>query len=96
VNSIRNNELRESIERESASYHHSYNIKISPLITNIAELKKMLIEDGREVIRQAAAWAIGEIGGEVAKETLYLSKKGENNPKVLQEIDKSLNKLLNQ
>ncbi|MGD9677635.1 MAG: tRNA epoxyqueuosine(34) reductase QueG [Vulcanibacillus sp.] len=65
-------------------------------ISAITELKKMLIEDRREVIRQTAAWAIGEIGGEVAKETLYFSKKGENNPKVLQEIDKSLNKLLNQ
>src|SRR3989344_4864714 len=42
VSNIKNKNLRESIERESANYQYSHNIKISPLITDIEELKKML------------------------------------------------------
>lgn len=42
VSDLKNKQLREEIERESASYQYSHNIKISPLITNIAEFKKML------------------------------------------------------
>ena len=42
VNDLKNKKLREAIERESARYQYSYNTKISPLITNIDELKKML------------------------------------------------------
>ncbi|MBI4439598.1 nucleotidyltransferase domain-containing protein [Candidatus Woesearchaeota archaeon] len=42
VSSLKDKSLREAIERESASYQYSHNIKISPLITDIEELKKML------------------------------------------------------
>lgn len=42
INSLKDKNLRESIERESASYRYSHNIQISPLITNIEEFKKML------------------------------------------------------
>ncbi|MBI4980684.1 nucleotidyltransferase domain-containing protein [Candidatus Woesearchaeota archaeon] len=42
VNDLKNKALRELIERECASYHFSHNIKVSPLITDIEELKKML------------------------------------------------------
>jgi len=42
VSSIKDKNLRESIERENASYQYSHNIKISPLITDIEEFKKML------------------------------------------------------
>ena len=59
-------------------------------ITVIPELQRLLLDDSREVIRQTTAWALGEIGGEIAKETLYLSKISENNHKVLQEVAKSL------
>jgi len=42
VSDIKDKNLRESIERESASYQYSHNVKISPLITDIGEFKKML------------------------------------------------------
>ncbi len=42
VSNMKDKKLRESIERESASYRYLYNIRISPLITDIEEFKKML------------------------------------------------------
>ena len=41
VSDLKDKNLREAIERECASFQYSHNIKISPLITNIAEFKKM-------------------------------------------------------
>lgn len=53
VGNMKDRNLRESIERESASYQYSHNIKISPLITDIEEFKKMLnskeLNVGKEV-----------------------------------------------
>ena len=53
ISNIKDKNLRESIERESASYQYSHNIKISPLITDIEEFKKMLkakeINVGKEI-----------------------------------------------
>src|SRR3989344_8091484 len=42
ISDLKNKNLREAIERESVSYQYSHNIRISPLITNIEEFKKML------------------------------------------------------
>ncbi len=42
VNNLKNKNLRGAIEQECASYQHSYSIKISPLITDVEEFKKML------------------------------------------------------
>ena len=41
VADLKNKTLREFIERESASYQYSHNIKVSPLITDIEEFRKM-------------------------------------------------------
>ena len=53
VSNLKDKKLREAIERESASYQYSHNIKISPLITNINEFKEMLkskeLNVGKEV-----------------------------------------------
>lgn len=53
VSDLKDKKLREAIERESAGYQYSYNIKISPLITDIGEFKKMLkakeLNIGKEV-----------------------------------------------
>jgi predicted nucleotidyltransferase len=53
VNNLKDRTLRGSIERECASFQYSHNIKISPLITDIGELKKMLdkkeLNVGKEV-----------------------------------------------
>jgi len=53
VSNIKDISARNTIERECANYQHSHNIKISPLITNMEEFKKMLkskeINVGKEV-----------------------------------------------
>ncbi len=53
VSDLKDKKLREAIERESAAYQYSHNIKISPLITDIEEFKKMLkakeLNIGKEV-----------------------------------------------
>ena len=42
VSNLKDKTLREGIERECAAYQYSHNIKISPLITNIEEFRKIL------------------------------------------------------
>lgn len=42
VTDMKNKKLRESIERECASFQYSHNVKVSPIITDIKEFKKML------------------------------------------------------
>ncbi len=53
VSNLKDKSLREIIERECASYQYSHNIKISPLITDIEEFRKMLkskeLNVGKEV-----------------------------------------------
>ncbi|MCX6750313.1 MAG: nucleotidyltransferase domain-containing protein [Candidatus Pacearchaeota archaeon] len=65
VNNLKNKNLRESIERESASYQYSYNIKISPLITDIEELKKMLRAKELNVGKEAREYGISLYGHEM-------------------------------
>jgi predicted nucleotidyltransferase len=42
VNDLKDNAVREAIERECAGFQYSHNIRVSPLITDIVEFKKML------------------------------------------------------
>ena len=53
VSNLHDKTLRKAIEMESASYRYSYNIHISPLITDIDQFKKMLsskeLNVGKEV-----------------------------------------------
>jgi uncharacterized protein len=65
VNNLKNNGLRESIERESAGYQYSHNIKISPLITDIAELKKMLMAKELNVGKETREFGISLYGHEM-------------------------------
>lgn len=64
--------------------------------TAIPDLKKLLFNDVRPMIRQTAAWAIGEIGGNDAGNILQVAKLKEKDIKVLQEIRESINKISNQ
>lgn len=66
------------------------NLKDKSAITKIREL---LISDNREIIRYISAWALGNIGGEQAREALYESKRRERALIVLNEVEKSLEKL---
>jgi predicted nucleotidyltransferase len=64
VNNLKNKNLRESIERECASYQYSYNIKISPLITDFLEFKKMLKSEELNVGKEVREYGISLYGYE--------------------------------
>ncbi len=65
VTDLRDKNLREVIERECASYQYSYNIKISPLITNIEEFKKMLNSGELNVGKETKEFGISLYGHEL-------------------------------
>lgn len=65
VTDLKNKKLREGIERESASYQYSHNIKVSPLITDIKEFKKMLEAEELNVGNEAKACGISLYGSEM-------------------------------
>lgn len=65
VSDMKNKQLRENIERESASYQYSHNIKIDPLVTDIAEFKKMLKAEGLNVGNEARGYGISLYGSEM-------------------------------
>ena len=56
----------------------------------VPDLIALLEKDDRPVIRGTAAWALGKIGGEVAKAALLTAKEKEQDEEVLIEIDKGL------
>ncbi len=55
TSSLRNRRVREGIERECAGYRYSHNLTVSPVITDIAEFKKMVHGKGVTVGKEAAA-----------------------------------------
>ncbi len=65
VNDLKDKNLRESIERECASFQYSHNIKISPLITNIEEFKKMLSSKELNVGKETKEFGISIYGHEL-------------------------------
>ena len=65
VTDIKKRQLRESIERECASYQYSHNIKVSPLITNIAEFRKMLKAEELNVGKEVREYGISLYGSEM-------------------------------
>jgi predicted nucleotidyltransferase len=65
VTDLKNKKLRENIEQESASYHYSHNIIISPLITDINEFKKMLKAGELNIGIEARAYGISLYGSEM-------------------------------
>ena len=65
INNLKNKDLRESIDRECASVQYSHNIKVSPLITNIEELKKMLKAKELNVGKEVKEYGISLYGHEM-------------------------------
>ncbi len=59
----------------------------------VPDLKRLIKEDPRPVIRGTAAWALGKIGSKDAEKFLIEAKKQENDEKVVEEIDKGLDLL---
>jgi len=64
VSDIKDKSIREKIERECASYQHSHNVKISPLITDMEEFKKMLRSREMNVGKEAKESGIALYGSE--------------------------------
>ena len=64
ISDIKDKAVREKIERECASYQHSHNVKISPLIADIEELKKMLKSKEVNVGKEAKDYGIALYGSE--------------------------------
>ena len=64
VSNIKDKSVREKIERECASYQHSHNVKVSPLITDIEEFKKMLKSKEMNVGKEAKEYGIAVYGSE--------------------------------
>ncbi|MFF6016333.1 tRNA epoxyqueuosine(34) reductase QueG [Lysinibacillus fusiformis] len=56
----------------------------------IPDLINLLKNDDRPVIRGTSAWALGKIGGELAKSALYDAEANEQDDEVLHEIHKGL------
>ena len=65
VTDLKNKKLREGIERESASYQYSHNIKVSPLITDINEFNKMLKSEELNVGKETREHGISLYGSEM-------------------------------
>ncbi|HLD41463.1 MAG TPA: nucleotidyltransferase domain-containing protein [archaeon] len=65
VTDLKNKQLREGIERESASYQYSYNLKVSQLITDINEFKKMLKAEEFNVGKETRKYGISLYGSEM-------------------------------
>lgn len=64
VNDLKNKQLREDIERGCSSFEYSHNIKISPIITDIIEFKKMLASKELNVGKEAREYGISLYGSE--------------------------------
>jgi len=64
VSNIKDKSVRDTIEQECASYQHSHNIKISPLITDMKEFKKMLKSKEINVGKEAKEYGIALYGSE--------------------------------
>ena len=62
---LKNKNIRGSIERECASYEYSYNIRVSPLISDIGELKNMLKAKELNVGKEAKEYGISLYGHEM-------------------------------
>ncbi len=65
VSDLKNKSLRESVERECASFNYSHNTEVSPLITNIEELKKMLNAKELNIGKETKEFGISLYGHEL-------------------------------
>ena len=65
VTDLKNRQLREGIERESAGYMYSYSIKVSPMISDIGELKRMIKAPEMNVGKESREHGISLYGSEM-------------------------------
>jgi len=65
VSDMKNKLVRESVERECAGYEYSHNVKISPMITDVPEFKKMLKAKELNVGKETREYGIPLYGSEI-------------------------------
>jgi epoxyqueuosine reductase len=96
--SISNKEFQQTFGKTSSAWRGKKPIQRNAILglahfkdrSAVPELIRLLQHDPRPVIRGTAAWALGKIGGDEAKEALERAKEQEENPEVLREIEKGL------
>src|SRR5699024_7906788 len=96
--SMSNRELREKFGHVSGFWRGKKPLQRNAIIalahfkeeSAIDQLTDILKKDVRPVIRGTAAWALGKIGSEKAKEVLIQSFQDEKEKEVLNEIEKGL------
>ncbi len=64
ISNIKDKSVRDTIELECANYQHSYNVKISSLITNMEEFKKMLKAKEMNIGKETKEYGIALYGSE--------------------------------
>lgn len=62
---MRDKSVRENIERECAGYEYSHNVKISPMIADVTEFKKMLKVKELNVGKETREYGIPLYGSEI-------------------------------
>jgi epoxyqueuosine reductase len=95
---ISNREFKEKYGKLSGSWRGKKPIQRNAIIalahfkdeTAVGDLVEVLNKDDRPVMRGTAAWALGKIGGEEAREALVKAAGRESEDAVLKEIDKGL------
>lgn len=96
--SISNREFKERFGYISGSWRGKKPIQRNAILAlahfkeqnAVPDLILLLQNDERPVIRGTAAWALGKIGGEAAKNALYVAMEREQDEEVLGEINKGL------
>lgn len=99
--SISNREFNESFGKMSGSWRGKKPIQRNAIIalahfketSAVPEIVTVLKSDPRPVLRGTAAWALGKIGGEEAKNALLEAKEKESDEEVIKEVEEGLSKL---
>jgi len=102
--SISNREFNDSFGKMSGSWRGKKPIQRNALIalahfketSAVPDIIKVLKNDPRPVLRGTAAWALGKIGGDEAKNALLEAKANESDEEVLKEVIEGLSKLTNE
>jgi epoxyqueuosine reductase len=95
--SMSNREFKQKFGHTAASWRGKKPIQRNAVIalghyrdrSALPELRRILLDDPRPALREAAAWALGRIGGAEAKEALELAKVKEEDIEVKAAIDRA-------
>ncbi|MGA8942445.1 MAG: tRNA epoxyqueuosine(34) reductase QueG [Thermoactinomyces sp.] len=96
--SISNREFKEQYGSMAGSWRGKKPIQRNAILalahfrdqSSVPDLIRILFEDPRPVLRGTAAWALGKIGGNEAKQALLKAREEETDRDVLVEIEKGL------